>query len=63
MTDLAKGMIRWWDKQVMDYEGDHKGKWDYGGLDPYKFSERDWSDPERVCPAMLVSAYARRWRP
>jgi len=60
VTDLAKGMIRWWDKQVMDYEGDTKGKWDYGGLDQYKFSDRAWNDPERVAHREAV-VRASKW--
>jgi hypothetical protein len=48
MTEPAKGMIRWWAKRVMDYSGERHGKWDYGGLDPYKFSDRAWNDPERM---------------
>lgn len=59
MPDLQKGYIRWWDSHVMDYDGDKKGKWDYGGLDPYKFSDLEWNSPERIAHREAVQRAAK----
>jgi hypothetical protein len=60
MTEPAKGMIRWWAKRVMDYSGERHGKWDYGGLEPYTFSDRPWNDPEREAHRQKLVA-AQTW--
>jgi len=44
----------------MDYEGDERGKWDYGGLDPYALSDRPWLDPERMAIREECSK-AQKW--
>jgi len=54
VTEPAKGMIRWWANRVMDYSGEKHGKWDYGGLDQYTFSDRPWNDPERTAHRDLL---------
>ena len=41
MSELAKGMIRWWDSRVMDYERDRE--WCY---DPPWVKEWDPNGPE-----------------